>query len=251
MPKKLSLSQWFTTTTLSIYLIVREQQRIPPLWQLPKEHFLPCAAFWVVTCAWVPLGSLQEQRRGPQRPGTPGASAARGTRRGWFYGGASEGKAGSLSVQGLQWPFLGLSARVNDTEKAVLQGNANQEELFSMNVEGNDIHFPENTLWNTKIPQNICPLAYSFTDLHSVLQLGAGFPCTLKYWVSLRDPRDRKEGSSPRYSPSFASSQMSSTSEEKERKDKLEKEMKTEAKMLPSESRLTGNFPTFLFHLSL
>lgn len=136
MPKKLSLSQWFTTTTLSIYLIVREQQRIPPLWQLPKEHFLPWAAFWVVTCAGVPLGSLQEQRRGPQRPGTPGASAARGTRRGWFYGGASEGKAGSLSVQGLQWPFLGLSARVNDTEKAVLQGNANQEELSLWTLRG-------------------------------------------------------------------------------------------------------------------
>lgn len=77
----------------------------------------------------------------------------------------------------------------------------------------------------------------TLADRHSVLQLEAGFPCTLKYWTS---SRDRKGGSSPRYSPSFASSQMSSTSEGKERKEKLGKEMKTEAKMLPSESRLTG-----------
>lgn len=44
---------------------------------------------------------------------------------------------------------------------------------------------------------------------------------------------------------------MSSRSEGKERKEKVEKEMKTEAKMLPSESRLTGRFLTFPFHLSL
>lgn len=211
--------------------------------------FVQC--FGWITCAWVLLESLQEQHHGPQRPGTPVAFAAQDKLLGWFYGEVSEGKACSLSVQGLQWPFLGLSAMVNNTEKTVLQGNTNQEELFSINTEQNDIHFPENTLGNTKIPQNMCPKAYSFTDLHSVLQLGAGSPCTLKHWTSSTDLRDRKGGSSPRYSPNFASSQMSGTSEGKERKEKLEKEMKAEAKMLPTESRLTGNFLTFPFHLSL
>lgn len=113
--------------------------------------------FGGITCAWVLLGSLQEQPHGPQRPGTPVASAAQDKLLGWFYGEGSEGKACSLSVQGLQWPFLGLSTRVNSTEKTVLQGNANREELFSINTEQNDTHFPG----STKIVQNICPTAYS------------------------------------------------------------------------------------------
>lgn len=118
MFKKVPLSQWFTATTLSIYLIVREQQWIPSLWQLPKElDWLVQRSGWI-TCAWVLLESLQEQRHGPQRPGTPGASAAQDKLLGWFYGEVSEGKACSLSVQGLQWPFLGLSAGVSNTEKS-------------------------------------------------------------------------------------------------------------------------------------
>lgn len=159
--------------------------------------------FGWITCAWVLLESLQEQPRGPQRPGTPVVSAAPDTLLGWFCGEVSEGKACSLSVQGLQWPFLGLSARVNNTKKPVLQGNANQEELFSINTERNDVHFLENTLWNTEVPQNICPIAYSSTDLHSVLQLGEGLPCTLKYRTSSRDLRDEERRQQSQVLPQF------------------------------------------------
>lgn len=46
---------------------------------------------------------------------------------------------------------------VNNTEKTVLQGNTNQEELFSINTEQNDIHFPENTYEIPKYPKICAP----------------------------------------------------------------------------------------------
>lgn len=106
---------WFTSTTF-ISSTLPHCQRMTvdsPTVAAINELFCLAQNFVWITCAWVLPGSLQEQHHGPQRPGTLAASAAQDKLHGWFYGVESEGKACSLSVQGLQWPFLGLSAVVN------------------------------------------------------------------------------------------------------------------------------------------
>lgn len=105
--------------------------------------------FWVAqyfvwfTCAWVLLVSLQGQHHGPQRLRILAAFAARDKLRGWFYGEESEGKACLLSVQGLQWPFPGLSVIIN---KHRINWNGNQAKLYTINTERSEFHSSENTI---------------------------------------------------------------------------------------------------------
>lgn len=130
-----------------IYLVIYGHQfyqlHFTSLWQLPNELLGVARYFVWFTCAWVLLVSLQGQHHGPQRLRILAASAAQDKLHGWFYGEESEGKACLLSVQGLQWPFPGLSAMV---DKHRIKWNGNQAELYAINTEWNDFHSSENTI---------------------------------------------------------------------------------------------------------